>query len=114
MHHPNGQIFELRDVVFNEGDPDGSSHVRTDESDLNIDEMDGQSDQNTSESIEISGDLPDAEEDQVMNGAAGGLPSTSALQRQLGDTVSITNNASNQPEPSTSSVQVKSSQIHEN
>ncbi|KIM63513.1 hypothetical protein SCLCIDRAFT_1214160, partial [Scleroderma citrinum Foug A] len=34
VHCPNGQIFESRDVVFNEGDPDGPSHVRIDESDL--------------------------------------------------------------------------------
>lgn len=50
----------------------------------------------------------------MTNEAAGGLPSASALQRQLRDAISVTNDASDQPESSASSVQVESSQIDEN
>ena len=46
-----------------------------------------------------------------MNGAADSLPSMSTVQGHLRDAVNVTDDVSNQPEPSASSVEAKLSQI---
>ena len=59
MHRPSGCIFESRDVVFDEGSTNAPTHVKIDDSNLNIEEMKWSVAGTVPEAIGGNQDVPD-------------------------------------------------------
>ena len=82
VHCPSGQIFESRDVVFDEGSTNTPSHMKIDDLYLNIEETKWSAAGMSPEVIERNADSPDEDGKTTKgNQPPDGAPSMGNLQR---------------------------------